>query len=77
MALKNTISGIVHHARPSRAHFPTMVSSFKLSSRQSTSSGFVVKLDIYKKTNLRFVASTRCIAALVEDAVCATHTDAC
>ena len=33
MTLKNIISGIVHHARRTRAHCPTMVSSFKLSSR--------------------------------------------
>ena len=32
MALESTICGIVHHARRTRAHCPTMVSSFKLSS---------------------------------------------
>ena len=32
MALESTTCGIVHHARQTRAHCPTMVSSFKLSS---------------------------------------------
>ena len=32
MALESTSCGIVHHARRTRAHCPTMVSSFKLSS---------------------------------------------
>ena len=32
MALESTTCGIVHHARRTRAHCPTMVSSFKLSS---------------------------------------------
>ena len=32
MALDSTTCGIVHHARRTRAHCPTMVSSFKLSS---------------------------------------------
>ena len=32
MALESTTCGIVHHAGRTRAHCPTMVSSFKLSS---------------------------------------------
>ena len=32
MALESTTCGIVHHTRRTRAHCPTMVSSFKLSS---------------------------------------------
>ena len=31
MALKSTICGLVHYACRTQAHYPTMVSSFKLS----------------------------------------------
>ena len=73
MALKSTICGIMDHTRQTRAHCQTLVSSFRLPPSQSACPGFVAQVIGYKEKNLRFEASTRFIAALVEAALCIMH----
>ena len=54
MALESTTCGIVHHARRTRAHCPTMVSSFKLSSGTVCLLGFSCRAGHIRKGNLPF-----------------------
>ena len=51
MALKSTICDVVHHEAEPEA----LISSFKLSSRQSAFPGFVPKLVKYREKNLKLV----------------------
>ena len=46
MALESTTCGIVHHACRTRAHCPTMVPSFKLSSGTVCLPGFAVSINL-------------------------------
>ena len=56
MALKSAICGIVHHARRTRAHCQTMVSSFKLSSGTICLPRFCrITGQMYREKNVRLV----------------------
>ena len=60
MALESTTCGIVHHARRTRAHCPTMVSSFKLSSGTVCLLGFSCRAGHIRKgkTFLPFITAS-------------------
>ena len=57
MALESTTSGIVHHARLIRAHCPTMVSSFKLSSGTVCLLGFSCRAGHIRKGKYKICGS--------------------
>ena len=64
MALESTICGIVHHARRTRAHCPTMVSSFKLSSGTVCLLGFSCRAGHIRKGKYKICSSYQCSLAL-------------
>ena len=57
MALESTTCGIVHHARRTRAHCPTMVSSFKLSSGTVCLLGFSCRAGHIRKGKYKICGS--------------------
>ena len=57
MALESTTCGIVHHARRTRAHCPTMVSSFKLSSGTVCLIGFSCRAGHIRKGKYKICGS--------------------
>ena len=57
MALESTTCGIVHHARRTRAHCPTMVSSFKLSSGTICLLGFSCRAGHIRKGKYKICGS--------------------
>ena len=73
MALKSTICAIVHHACRTRAHCPTIVSSFKLSSGTICLPRFFSQTWSYIAIKIEHLyCSNRCIAALIEAVLCIT-----
>ena len=65
MALESTICGIVHHARRTRAHCPTMVSSFKLSSGTVCLLGFSCRAGHIRKDKYMIAVPTSAVLHLV------------
>ena len=57
MALESTTCGIVHHARRTRVHCPTMVSSFKLSSGTVCLLGFSCRAGHIRKGKYKICGS--------------------
>ena len=57
MALESTTCGIVHHARRTRAHCPTMVLSFKLSSGTVCLLGFSCRAGHIRKGKYKICGS--------------------
>ena len=57
MALESTTCGIVHHARRTRAHCPTIVSSFKLSSGTVCLLGFSCRAGHIRKDKYKICGS--------------------
>ena len=57
MALESTTCGILHHARRTRAHCPTMVSSFKLSSGTVCLLGFSCRAGHIRKGKYKICGS--------------------
>ena len=57
MALESTTCGIVHHARRTRAHCPSMVSSFKLSSGTVCLLGFSCRAGHIRKGKYKICGS--------------------
>ena len=57
MALESTTCGTVHHARRTRAHCPTMVSSFKLSSGTVCLLGFSCRAGHIRKGKYKICGS--------------------
>ena len=55
MALESTTCGIVHHARRTPAHCPTMVSSFKLSSGTVCLLGFSCRAGHIRKGKYKII----------------------
>ena len=59
MALESTTCGIVHHAHRTRAHCPTMVLSFKLSSGTVCLLGFSCRAGHIRKGKYKICGSYR------------------
>ena len=57
MAIERTTCGIVHHARRTRAHCPSMVSSFKLSSGTVCLLGFSCRAGHIRKGKYKICGS--------------------